>query len=160
MKIERACVLGIVLLAGFVSVGIADVVTDGLYLYTDARTPGPIPTEKWAPVKDGVGNDIGPWGPLYGIGADGAYIPTYQTATRTTNNGTAYVPHYDFSFSSGVGGGVIDFASAFKPDYDEDWTAEIWVYVDATYVGESQPCLWSNQSLSANGMRVNLANWG
>lgn len=97
-------------------------VTSGLVQKYDGRNPGTIPHQRWKS-SDGFGQD----GVLESVG-NGSLIPLY---IPNVNGGG-----YEFSFSIDSAnneddtGGAIVLGNSFIPDYDNDYTVEIWFRPD------------------------------
>mgnify|MGYP000908189834 CR=1 FL=1 len=121
------------------SMALSSEVTNGLVQKYDARYPGHAPHEIWAPV-DPYGADGG----LFAVGT-GSLIPKY--ISKVSGGGYDLSFFLDSSNSAKDTGGVINLESSFIPDYDDDYSVEIWFRPDGLPVGNPQQSLWSTQSL-------------
>lgn len=146
---NKAAIL--LVLSIFCSFAVSSEVSNGLVQKYDARYPGAEAHHIWAPV-DGYGQD----GVLSAVGV-GSLIPQYIPAA----GGGGYEFRYtlDPLNSANDTGGAINLGNTFIPDYDEDYTVEVWFRADGAPAENHQQTLWNTQSQSANGMRLFIRDW-
>ncbi len=123
----------------------------GIRQVYDGRDAGEIPHIFWT-AQDGYGQDaiINGEGP-------GSDKPIYYPVEGGGG--------YDFSYTldaldhNSDSGSIVDLGQEFLPDYDDDFSVEVWFRADGCPAGNQQQVLWSTQSLAGNGMRLYIYDW-
>jgi len=119
-------------------------ISDSLIFKLDARYPGSIPSLACVNEQTNSTGEVKSNGDLAS-----SFIPLhYQGA-----NGAGY----EFNCNSSSGG-YLNLGNIL-PDYDEPFTAEVWVRPDAFVTGNLQQVLFTSQALGSNGARLYIADW-